>query len=168
MCMICICNSKRADTIYLFLQFGRCRLLAICSTKHTCVWMSRIAFSCILDMQVIFKHSIADNPNVHWLTHRSTFRMDLDSNPSTVSKNFSVCICVCFVFLAAWPRQCKWHNSSYSPQLIYMIYTFIKWSGISPSFARLWLAETAFTRVYLRVNWPLTAFSGLFGVSLCS
>ena len=45
---------------------------------------------------------------------------------------------------------------------------FIKWSGISPSFARLWLAETAFTRVYLRVNWPLTAFSGLFGVSIFS
>ena len=44
----------------------------------------------------------------------------------------------------------------------------IKWSGISPSFARLWLAETAFTRVYLRVNWPLTAFSGLFGVSIFS
>ena len=51
---------------------------------------------------------------------------------------------------------------------IYGIWNIIKWSGISPSFARLWLAETAFTRVYLRVNWPLTAFSGLFGVSIFS
>ena len=48
------------------------------------------------------------------------------------------------------------------------IYDIIKWSVISPSFARLWLAEAAFTRVYLRVNWPLMAFSGLFGVSIFS
>ena len=44
----------------------------------------------------------------------------------------------------------------------------IKWSGISPYLARLWLAETAFTRVYLRVSRPQTAFSGLFGVSIFS
>ena len=43
---------------------------------------------------------------------------------------------------------------------------FIKWSEIFPYFARLWLAETAFTGVYLRVSWPQTALSGLFGVSI--
>ena len=32
-----------------------------------------------------------------------------------------------------------------------------------PYFARLWLAETAFTRLYLRVSRPQTAFIGLFG-----
>ena len=48
------------------------------------------------------------------------------------------------------------------------IFTIIKWSGISPSFARLWLAETAFTRVYLRVNWPQMLNDGLFGVSVMS
>ena len=44
----------------------------------------------------------------------------------------------------------------------------IKWSGISPYFARLWLAETAFTGVYLRVSWPQMLNDGLFGVSVMS
>ena len=48
------------------------------------------------------------------------------------------------------------------------IIIIIKWSGISPSFARLWLADTAFTRVYLRVNWPQMLNDGLFGVSVMS
>ena len=35
-------------------------------------------------------------------------------------------------------------------------------------FARLWLAETAFTRVYLRGSIPQTAICGVFGVSIFS
>ena len=49
-----------------------------------------------------------------------------------------------------------------------IIILFIKWSGISPYFVCLWLAETAFTGVYLRVSTPQTAFSGVFGVSIFS
>ena len=37
-----------------------------------------------------------------------------------------------------------------------------------PYFARLWLAETAFTGVYLRMSTPLTAICGVFGVSIFS
>ena len=47
-----------------------------------------------------------------------------------------------------------------------LIRDIIKWSGISHSFARLWLAEMAFTRVYLRVNWPQMLSSAVFGVLL--
>ena len=39
---------------------------------------------------------------------------------------------------------------------------------IFPFFVRLWLAETAFTRVYLRVSTPQTAFSGVSGVCISS
>ena len=45
----------------------------------------------------------------------------------------------------------------------WFILFIIKWSGISAYFARLWLAKTAFTWVYLRVSTPQTALSGVFG-----
>ena len=45
---------------------------------------------------------------------------------------------------------------------------FINWSGLYPYFARLWLAETAFTRVYFRVRGPQTAFRSVFRVSIIS
>ena len=44
----------------------------------------------------------------------------------------------------------------------------MKWSGISSYFDRFWLAETAFTGLYLRVSRPQTAFNGVFGVSIFS
>ena len=76
-----------------------------------------------------------------------------------------------FNMLASWkvinyfiiPKKIRGQYTSVTVSIF-----IIKWSGISPSFARLWLAETAFTRAYLRVNWPQTAFSGLFGVSIFS
>ena len=37
-----------------------------------------------------------------------------------------------------------------------------------PYFARLWFAETAFTRVYLRVSSPETAICGVFGIFIFS
>ena len=49
----------------------------------------------------------------------------------------------------------------------YVISIIIKWSGISPYFARLWIAETAFTGVYLRMSTPQTTICK-FGVSIFS
>ena len=44
----------------------------------------------------------------------------------------------------------------------------IKWSGISPYFARLQLADTAYTGVYRRVSTLQTALSGVFEISIFS
>ena len=50
----------------------------------------------------------------------------------------------------------------------YVIYGFIKWSGILPNFALSWLVETCFPRQYLRVSTPQMLNDGLFGVSVMS
>ena len=60
------------------------------------------------------------------------------------------------------------HFDLFSFKFCRFVCGIIKWSGISPYFARLWLAETAFTRVYLRLSTQQTVFSGVFGVSIFS
>ena len=48
------------------------------------------------------------------------------------------------------------------------VISHIKWSGILANFAYSWLAETWFTRPYLRVSTPQMLNDGLFGVSVMS
>ena len=102
---------------------------------------------CTGAIYVITCHRLKANQNCsHFMCHVLLYEISL--------YRMTKCMLFCD-WVAVWQQQNK-------------TISFIKWSGISPSFARLWLAETAFTRVYLRVNWPLTAFSGLFGVSIFS
>ena len=49
-----------------------------------------------------------------------------------------------------------------------VISRIIKWSGILANFAYSWLAETLFTRPYLRVSTPQMLNDGLFGASVMS